>query len=146
MSTIDFVTDTATLCVFDLQALRHRLHDDADWWTVPDEELKEVNDGNVAFIGLGEDGRYKLDVVETLDNGDGQLYLHCPSGRIFLGAGEEVTSDGLEPEALRGGTFLALVPGTYQLTFRRVADRTIALGLRPYIGAANNRIDTPIKI
>ena len=85
MADIEFVTDTATLCVFDLASLSHRLDDDADWWTVPGEELLEVNAGNVAFIGIGEDGKYILEISELLDDESCVVFLKCPSGRIIQG-------------------------------------------------------------
>ena len=62
----NFVTDTSTMCVFDIASLKHRLEDDADWWSIPDAELKEVNQGNVAFLNLGIDG-----------------YTHSPSLKRF---------------------------------------------------------------
>jgi hypothetical protein len=43
-----------------------------------------------------------------------------PSGYVFLGAAAEVTADGLEPEAFRGGGFLDLQPGTCNLNTLKV--------------------------
>ncbi|WP_373275999.1 DUF6386 family protein, partial [Serratia marcescens] len=54
--TFSFTTDTATLSIFDLVSLNHRVSDDADWWSIPEDELEEVNKGNVLFLNLGEDG------------------------------------------------------------------------------------------
>lgn len=34
---------------FDLVSLNHRVSDDADWWSIPEDELEEVNKGNVLF-------------------------------------------------------------------------------------------------
>jgi hypothetical protein len=104
------------MCVFDLKAIKHRLHDDADWWSIPAEELEEVNAGNVAFLNLGTDGVFTVDVVEEQCPGGVTSLLRCPSGRVFIGAGEEVTSDGLEPEGIRGGGFLEIAPGNYELS------------------------------
>ncbi|QDV17174.1 hypothetical protein Pan153_18090 [Gimesia panareensis] len=146
MSNVEFVTDTAMFCVFDLASLRHRIDDDCDWWSVPDEELIELNAGNVAFIGLGEDGKYSLDLSESPDDVDCTLNLKCPSGRIFLGAGEEVTGEGLEPEAIRGGTFLTVVPGNYRLLITRKSERAIAVRLQATEGSGDNQFACPIRI
>ena len=35
-------TDTATLAIFDTQAIRHRLDDTCDWWSLPHDELLEI--------------------------------------------------------------------------------------------------------
>lgn len=52
----EFTTDTATICIYDIDALKHRLNDDADWWSVEKDELEEVNKGNVMFVNIGNDG------------------------------------------------------------------------------------------
>jgi hypothetical protein len=36
------------------------------------------------------------------------------SGRFFVGAGEYMTSDGMEPEAVCGNVFVERPPGTYR--------------------------------
>ena len=146
MNEVDFVTDTATLCVFDVASLRHRINDDGDWWTVLDEELIEVNEGNVAFIGLREDGKYILEISKSLDGEDCAVILNCPSGRVFLGAAEEATGNGLEPVAIRGGTFLTVAPGRYRLTVHRKSERAIAVSLQPTDEVAKNRFTNPIQV
>lgn len=50
------VTDTATLCLYDLAALKHRVEDTSDWWSIPEDELAEVNAGHCLFLNLGADG------------------------------------------------------------------------------------------
>jgi hypothetical protein len=115
-----FVTDTATVCIFDPASLRHRLRNDADWWSLPEEELREVNEGTALFVGLGADGAY--DIVVTLPGSftaEVTAQLSCPPGRVFLGAAEEVTSDGLEPDCTRGGLFVDVAPGTYSVAIAR---------------------------
>ena len=112
-----FVTDTSTLCVFDLECLKHRINDDADWWSIPEDELLEVNNGNVIFIGVGEDGEYNISFRDQILNPKVVASLNVVSGRVFIGAGEEVTADGLEPECLDGGIFLDLPKGVYQFSF-----------------------------
>ena len=146
MNLVDFVTDTATLCVFDVASLHHRIEDDGDWWTLPDEELMEVNNGNVAFIGLGEDGKYTLEIADTVCKEDHAVILNCPSGRLFLGAGEEATGDGLEPEAIRGGTFLSVSPGHYRLAVHRKSKWVIAVSLKQSDVAGKNQFNAPIRI
>jgi len=51
-------TDTATLSVFDIDAVKHRVPDSLDWGTIEENEILEVNKGNIAFLGLGADGDY----------------------------------------------------------------------------------------
>ena len=114
-----FTTDTATMCIYDLECLKHRLEDDADWWSIPRVELEEVNLGNVAFLGLGDDGSYRVSIVDAFEDATVSTNINAPSGRIFIGAGEEVTSDGLEPECIRGGMFLDVEAGHYKIHARK---------------------------
>jgi len=114
----EFATDTATLCVFDPSRLKHRLHDDADWWTTSDSELIEVNKGNVAFFGLGSDGIFRVVIVDVALPSSVCVNVQVPSGSVFIGAGEEVTSGGLEPEGLRG-VFIKLPAGNYSVAAKR---------------------------
>jgi hypothetical protein len=147
MNTIQFITDTATLCVFDIQSLKHRLSDDCDWWSLPEEELREVNAGNVAFIGLGIDGKFTLSLSEQLDSvGTHEIHLKCPSGRVFIGAGEEVTGDGLEPDCTRGGTFLTVSPGNYLLRIKRVAQSALSLVLVPDSSTGVNAFTEQVRV
>jgi hypothetical protein len=120
VKTFTFVTDSASICVFDLARLQHRLADDADWWSVPEQELEELNKGNVVFASLGRDGRCEVRFVDELSVAPAvQCRLAVTGGRVFVGAGEEVTSDGLEPECVRGGTFLHVPPGVYLVNMAR---------------------------
>jgi hypothetical protein len=107
------------MCVFDIASLKHRLKDDVDWWSTPDAELEEVNRGNVAFFNLGSDGRYSFTFLTELHCPQVEMNLRAPSGRIYIGAAEEVTADGFEPEAIRGGMFLDVKPGEYWLCVSR---------------------------
>jgi hypothetical protein len=148
MKEVQFITDTATLCVFDLGALKHRLNDDCDWWSVPDEELAEVNQGNVAFVGLAEDGKFSVAWDNELEarDADVSFLLNCPTGRLFIGAAEEVTGGGLEPEAVRGGALIEIAVGTYKLLIRRVGSRELAHRLIPIAGPARNSFAAPVRI
>ena len=65
------------------------------------------------------------------------MSLNCPSGRVFVGAGEEVTGEGLEPEAIRGGAFIKLSPGWYSLRANSLG-YTIALSFEALDGASGN--------
>jgi hypothetical protein len=35
-------TDTATICIFDVAAMKHRVNDVGDWWSIPSNELTDV--------------------------------------------------------------------------------------------------------
>jgi hypothetical protein len=141
----NFLTDTATMCVFDIASLKHRLEDDADWWSIPDAELEEVNQGNVAFLNLGSDGKYSFIVVEEVQHPQVEMTLRVPSGRLFVGAAEEVTADGLEPESVRGGMFVDVQPGEY--TLRASRDGTeISLSLHLAHSSKRNEFDSLIRI
>ncbi len=139
-----FATDTATMCAFDLTCLKHRLDDDADWWTTSVAELTEVNHGSVAFLGLGEDGIYRVIVEVDVPDAQVKVNLRVPSGKFFVGAGEEVTSDGLEPEAIRGGAFIEIEPGNYTLLAKREGKvLTIAL----VAGSTGiNKFENPVRV
>lgn len=137
-------TDTATLCVFDLDAAKARLHDSADWWTTPETEILELNAGNVAFFGLGSDGVFVVHMVDDLPDAKAVVNLRAPSGRVFIGAGEEVSSDGLEPEGLRGGLFLDVDQGNYVVRAMRVR-HDIFLSIRSG-GSSQNGSFSPVRL
>lgn len=141
-----FVTDTATMCIFDLGALRHRLEDDADWWSILGEELREINLGNAAFVSLNDDGKYEVDIADKLVDSDLELNLRFPGGRVFIGAGEEVTSDGLEPECIRGGTFLELPAGVYRVAVKRLNSRRIELAFTVCNGESVNSFSESLRV
>lgn len=132
------VTDTATLAVFDPAALLHRLHDSADWWSLPADELLEMNRANVLFLNLGEDGCYQVSVTVDVATGavgpqlapadpgsdtdragshEGTWSLWVPSGQVFIGAGEDTSGGDLEPDgsAAISGHFISLTAGGYQV-------------------------------
>lgn len=119
--TFSFTTDTATLSIFDLVSLKHRVIDDADWWGIPEDELEEVNKGNVLFLNLGEDGQYTVRVVDNISENYKSLFLSVPSGKVFVGAGEDTSGGDLEPDGsdYMSGEFLILDIGNYEVRFRR---------------------------
>jgi hypothetical protein len=133
------------MCVFDIASLKHRLEDDVDWWSTPDAELEEVNRGNVAFLNLGSDGKYSFTFVTAPHCPQVEMNLRAPSGRIFLGAAEEVTADGFEPEAIRGGMFLDVQPGGYWLCVSRDGTE-ISLSLQLTDSWKSNQFGTLIRI
>jgi hypothetical protein len=144
-----FATDTSTLVVFDLAMLRHRLDDDApDWWVFPHAvQVDAVNTGAAAFIDLGGDGTY----TGTLSDDAGadaalSFVLSCPSGQVFLGAGEETTADGMEPDCTRGGLMLRFTPGTYRFTVAVAAPRELRVDCAAFEGPARNAFDAPLRL
>ncbi|APB71722.1 hypothetical protein PPYC1_15690 [Paenibacillus polymyxa] len=136
-SPFQFTTDTATLCLFDTQALKHRLDDDPDWWSIEEDELGELNKGNVAFLNLGADGTYEVVMTDHIDKPAVRLFLKVPSGNLFIGAGEEATGGGLEPECVWGGTFLSVQPGLYECLASK-EDNRIYLSLKKESEGSNS--------
>ncbi|MDN2710402.1 DUF6386 family protein [Janthinobacterium sp. SUN118] len=128
--TFTLSTDTATVCVFDPAGVRHKLADDCDWWSIPGAELAAVNAGQVAFFNLGSDGAYEIELLAELAAPHASVHLAVVSGRVFIGAGEDVTGGGLEPDTAYGGLFVDLPVGSYRVQARRAGDR-IALAFLP---------------
>lgn len=118
---ISIQTDTATLVIYDLMSLKHRINDDADWWSLPEDEVEEINKGNLLFLILGDDGAYKVHIKNDVDEYTGSLFLSVPSGKVFIGAGEDVTGGDLEPDDTDAisGEFIILEPGTYEVKYKK---------------------------
>ncbi|AMB86290.1 hypothetical protein AWM79_13645 [Pseudomonas agarici] len=118
------VTDTATIAVFDLQAIKHRISDTSDWWSIVEDEIYEVNEGNIAFFGLGEDGKFNIRISDSLNGEDGLLNIYFPSGQVFIGAGEDTTGGDLQPDGSDAiqGAMLDFEPGTYQVKYKKTND------------------------
>lgn len=114
-------TDTAALVIYDLMSLKHRINDDVDWWSLPEDELEEINKGNVLFLNLGDDGAYKVHIKSDVDEYTGSLFLNVPSGKVFIGAGEDVTGGDLEPDDSDAisGEFITLEPGSYEVKYKK---------------------------
>ncbi|KAF6559400.1 hypothetical protein G9G63_24245 [Paenibacillus sp. EKM202P] len=130
ISPFQFTTDTATLCLFDTQALKHRLNDEPDWWSIEADELGELNAGNAAFLNLGADGTYEVVITDHIEQPTVRLFLKVPSGNIFIGAGEEATGGELEPDCVWGGLFLSVQPGLYECLASRGENNRIYLSLK----------------
>ena len=118
---ISIQTDTATLVIYDLMSLKHRINDDADWWSLPEDEVEEINKGNLLFLNLGDDGAYKVHIKNDVDEYTGSLFLSVPSGKVFIGAGEDVTGGDLEPDDSDAisGEFISLDPGSYEVKYKK---------------------------
>ncbi|WES87703.1 DUF6386 family protein [Dickeya fangzhongdai] len=139
-------TDTATIVIFDLQSLKHRITDTPDWWSIEDDEIDETNNGNAVFLNLGSDGEYLINIVEYLSDYDGTAYISSPSGNIFIGAGEDTTGGDLEPDNTNSvsGCFLKSSPGNYSVRFKK-ADSNIYLSFSLSKESKNN-IEKPIRL
>lgn len=139
-------TDTATLSVFDIDAVKHRVPDSPDWWTIEENEILEVNKGNIAFLGLGADGDYIVKVSESVEGEAGTLNLHFPSGNVFIGAGEDTSGGDLEPDesdVIEGET-LSFAPGYYSMKYSR-AGNVIELCFEP-TRERYNSVEEPFRI
>lgn len=141
---VTLVTGTATLCVFDPARLRHKLDDDCDWWSIPCAELAAVNAGLAAFFNVGGDGAYEITLQDELAEPHASVHLAVLSGRVYIGAGEDVTGGGLEPDAACGGLFLDLPAGSYLVQARRDGAR-ISLALLPD-ARGSNAFDALVRI
>ncbi|MBP2198255.1 DUF6386 family protein [Pantoea cypripedii] len=137
-----FTTDTATLSVFDLASLKHRVNDDPDWWSIPDDEIDEINKGNVIFLNLGSDGDYTVEIHDDLNEGYRALSLKVPAGRVFIGAGEDTSGGDLEPDGsdYMSGVFLEFSPGAYEVKFKK-EQHNIKLSFAKSEGGVNNITD-----
>lgn len=139
-----FFTDTAALCLYDLGALKHRVGDTPDWWSIAEDELTEVNAGNCLFLNLGEDGQYE--VTWSLDDAgkepeNAQVYhLRVPSGKVYLGAADDVSGGELEPDESCGGVLLQMEPGNYACAISRNNYR-IWINIKPSLQSKNSLND-----
>ena len=133
---VTIVTGTATVCVFDPALVRHKLDDDCDWWSIPGAELAAVNAGQVAFFNVGGDGAYDIALYAELAEPHASVHLAVVSGRVFIGAGEDVTGGGLEPDLACGGLFVDVPAGSYRVQARRDGAR-ISLAFVPDACSSN---------
>ena len=143
-----FATDTATLLVCDPARLKHRLEDDPDWWCWPPEaQVSELNEGNAAFFDLGSDGVYQGQVLlELSDKLEPAVHLACPTGTLFIGAGEEATSDGMEPDGTRGGCFLKVPAGSVAVRVSRGVDNALQVSVVSVPDKARNSFNGPLVL
>ncbi|MGK5060879.1 DUF6386 family protein [Janthinobacterium sp. LB3P112] len=141
---VTIVTGTATVCVFDPALLRHKLDNDCDWWSLRSAELAAVNAGQVAFFNVGGDGAYDLTLHAELAEPHVVVHLAVVSGRVFIGAGEDVTGGGLEPDTAYGGLFVDVPAGSYRVQARRDGAR-ISLAFVP-ASRSSNAFDDLVRI
>jgi hypothetical protein len=125
-------TDTATIVIFDPECLKHRLEDACDWWSNPDEEVAEVNDGNVLFLSTGTDGVYDVEIVAGKPAAEinfVEALVKNQSGRFFVGAGEHTSGEGLGPIEEYGNQFVNYPPGVYRVLAWMADDATVFLNI-----------------
>ncbi|WP_341351497.1 DUF6386 family protein [Enterobacter hormaechei] len=113
--------------MYDLVSLKHRLNDDADWWSLPENEVEEINKGNVLFLNLGDDGVYKVLIKHDVDEYTGALFLKVPSGKVVIGAGEDVTDGDLQPDDsdVISGELIILESGSYEVKYKKQSSEVL---------------------
>ena len=67
-----FLTDTATIAVFDPTSLRHRNEDTCDWWSIPGDEIEEVREARMVTVDLGADGVTECEIYRDRDSSTAQ--------------------------------------------------------------------------
>jgi len=141
-----FTTDTATLSIFDLASLKHRVNDTPDWWSIPEDEIDEINKGNVLFLNLGTDGEYLVEIIDDTNQEYDTLFIKVPTGKVFIGAGEDTSGGDLEPDdsGYVSGEIINITPGNYNVQFRNEKN-TIKLRFTSSENSVNN-ITTLIRI
>mgnify|MGYP001313679500 CR=1 FL=1 len=149
-SSTRFATDTATLAVFDPCALVHRATDDADWWSLPKDELLEVNAGNVLFVGLGSDGVYDChiyrDPPSEVPPGSVVACIRNVIGSIYVGAGEEVPGDGMGPSTMHGGVLVPVPAGSLTVTVVRSSPTQLQVWVVPASSPPGNSFQNTLHV
>lgn len=133
-------TDTATVCLFDLERLRHRKEDVGDWWSIERFELAEVNAGNALFFNLGQDGTYQVQISVQESVKTPTFAIRVSSGTLFLGPGEETSGGGFEPDGKWGGIFFPIPPGNY-LCSAELKGANLVVALSPGGDGSNSLAD-----
>jgi hypothetical protein len=113
-------TDTASFAVFDNAALAHRFNDSCDWWSVPSAELHEVRSGNCVIFGTGCDGAFEFSVEVAPPSSEPSflVVISAPSGRLYVGPGEDLPGDGMQPAEGSHhycGLFVDVEPGNHSV-------------------------------
>lgn len=126
---MQIATDASTIAVFDLEALRHRIDADGDWWTCPEfpELQEEIACGNIYLIDTHHDGIF--DVTIETEELDRSRKINVPSGTLYIVCGEEIPAEGLTPELIRGGAHLDL-KSNFAVVSHRVDGNRIRLCIR----------------
>jgi hypothetical protein len=129
---VEFATDTATLALFDPAVLSARLNDVCDWWSDDFSSLPEVSAGKITLVSLSADGVYKVRVTDeelapaerAYASGVVQLGLEVVSGHVFVGPGEQLPAEGVQPSPTSQAAarfFLEVAPGSYEIHAYSVA-------------------------
>ena len=151
VNTFGYATDTSTICVFDIANLKHRLNDACDWWSIPEDEVLELNQGNLIIAALPQDGKYE---VSILDEFKGHFDFHlsvnlnCDSGEIFIGAGEHITGDEAEPKDWKylGGKLINLEQGNYKIDMHLFELNKIAVTFTKNPEVKLNNFSLPLEL
>ena len=115
-------TDTASLAFFDVESLKYRLSDSADWWDLEEDLIEEIKEGNIGFCSLRSDGSYNITVNFTpVNEVEAEFKLALPSGRLFIGPGEEITGAGFDPDNSKNncGKIIELEKGKITVSVKR---------------------------
>lgn len=115
-------TDTATVALFDMATLQHRVDDDGDWWTIAVSAEPEVASGKVCIVSVADDGVHQVRVTTEGLTPDERAYacdvakcgLEVSSGRVHVLGGEWLPGEGLTPPDTN---VLALPNGSYDIEF-----------------------------
>lgn len=142
------VTDTSTICIFDPDCLEHRIDDAGDWWTIPEDELLELNRKNIIIVALPADGFYDVCFVEDFDpNPDDavQAFIECKSRTFFVGAGEYIPGEDMtlsdwRPEYVSGITIKA-EKGTHLAILKLYQPGKLQVQIKPAHGTNTNSFD-----
>ncbi len=140
MKEFTITTDTASLALFDIESLKHRLSDTADWWDLEEDLVEEINNGNIGFCGLQSDGTYNIKVrLDPVNNAKVAFNLGLPSGRLFIGPGEEITGANFDPDNSKNscGKIIDLDIGAIAVSISRT-ENTIFLNIVPSSDATNS--------
>lgn len=149
--TITFVTDTATLSIFDPLVLQHKILEDSDWWSQDFATYPEIQQGLISLLNVQYDGHYKirftsLPVLSEIDlthykKVNDPLGFKVASGQVFIGAGECLPGDDYSPtiDSIQSdqGVFITLVAGDYDLslyelsTLEKMQNKCIAINQQP---------------
>jgi hypothetical protein len=136
--------------VFDPACLQHRHSHYCDWWSDPDEELKDVRAGHALFVCLGADGRYVVDVSfdspKAVPAGAVVARLLCRSGVVFVGPGEDTPGEGSRPGTRLGGHFFSVQPGTYEVVSTRPAFGRPAVAIVAVSGSHENEVADSLEL
>ena len=143
-------TDTAAFCLYDLDALTHRLADVCDWWSIERDELAELNAGNCLIFGTGTDGSFDFEVADDrrIASADIEVVIRAPSGKLYLGAGEDISGEEDQPEEGSEhypGLFLEVERGNYLVSLKR-SGALIRVGLERTDRAAANQVAESLRL